>query len=415
MPPHTIAVFGAGYVGLIQAIALHSLGNKVYLVDIDERRLDLIRSRKAPIFEKGLDAMLASANFDTFIPTSDAKEAIEHSNVLFICVGTPSEGTTQDTRALEAVSKTIGTHLNGFKVVVVKSTVLPGTTEDIVGKTIETTSGLKAGVDFGLAMNPEFLREGTALHDFFHGDRTIIGVEDERSKTILSEVYDLKESTYYARIKEAELIKYASNSFLALKISFANEIGNLCKKLGLDAYRVLELTGKDSRIGEKFLESGIGYGGSCFPKDVAALIGLYEKEHLPLRTINAAHEANERQHERLIGIMKRSQEIKGAKVGVLGLAFKKGTDDVRESPAFRVIRALIDEGAKITAYDPQAMVRAKAELPMIRYADSAQSIIDENEIIVILTDWPEFEKLDYKDKPVFLGRKLNVKGEGITW
>lgn len=411
---HTIAVFGAGYVGLIQAVALHSLGNKVYLVDVDEERLALIRNRKAPIFEKGLDAMLASANFDTFIPTSDAKTSIENANVLFICVGTPSEGTSQDTRALEAVSKTIGTHLDSFKVVVVKSTVLPGTTQDIVGKTIETTSGLNAGEDFGLAMNPEFLREGTALQDFFHGDRTVIGVEDERSKTILSEIYDLKESTHFCSIKEAELVKYASNSFLALKISFANEIGNLCKRLDLDAYRVLQLTGKDSRIGEKFLESGIGYGGSCFPKDVAALIGLYEREGLPLRTINAAHEANEHQHERLIGIIKKSHDLRGAKVGVLGLAFKRGTDDTRASPAIRTIRSLLKEGAKITAFDPQAMDRAKAELD-IAYAKSGQEIIDGNDLIVILTDWPEFEKLDYRQKPVFLGRKLNVKGEGITW
>ena len=416
----TIAILGTGYVGLVQGVALHSLGNTVFLVDIDEAKIALLKKRHSPIHEPGLSEMLEAAGEQTLIATTNAREAIEESSIVFVCVQTPTEAEGQDTSALRRAARTIGEVLRGcedFKIIVIKSTVLPGTTEGIVKETIEDASDKRAGEDFGLAMNPEFLREGSALHDFFHGDRIIIGSEDTRTEGELLDLYRLKaNAAYTCTIKEAELVKYAANCFLAVKISYANEIGNLCKELGLDSHRVLSLVGKDTRIGEKFFDSGIGYGGSCFPKDVAALQRFACQIGVRTQIIDAAHLANAQQRVRFVDIVREHlQGFSGKRIAVLGLAFKKGTDDVRESPAHSVIRAFLDEDAEVVAHDPVAIETMRSELADVTYLEDAQEAVNRCDVVCILTDWEEYEKLSYGDRTVFLGRRLRIPGIGITW
>jgi len=417
---YTISIFGTGYVGLIQGVALHSLGNKVFLVDVDKDKIKMINDRVSPIYEEGLNDMLRSASKETLIATLDYENSVRESDIIFICVGTPTVNGKQDTSYIEQVSKTIGNEIkkdDKFRIVVVKSTVYPGTTKNVVQKIIEEVSGKKAGSDFGISMNPEFLREGTALHDFFHGDRIVIGVEDEKSEEILLDLYSLHgERKFVCTVSEAEIVKYASNSFLAVKISFANEIGNLCKALNLDSHRVLSLVGKDSRIGEKFFGSGIGYGGSCFPKDVSALESFFKEINMDCNVISAARITNDNQPLRIVDIMKSENNLKGLKVGVLGLSFKIKTDDVRESPSIKVIRELLSAGAIIYANDPVAIDNMKHIFPDIKYYDDPQLLIQDSDIITILTEWEDYESLDYMSKKIYLGKRLkNVNGNGITW
>jgi UDPglucose 6-dehydrogenase len=340
-------------------------------------------------------------------------------------VGTPSlKNGTIDLSYLKEATKQIATILknkNSWHLVVVKSTVLPGTTHNIVLPLLEQYSGKKVGIDIGLAMNPEFLKEGVAIKDFLEPDRIVIGSNDERSRITLRELYKNFSCPIIATsLSAAEMIKYASNAFLATKISFINEIGNLCKKLGIDTYDVATGMGLDKRIGRPFLDSGIGWGGSCFPKDVDALIAWAKEIKEPTRIIESTKAVNTDQPLRLVEILKKHiPKLKGKTIGVLGLAFKPNTDDIRESRAIPIIKELLRNGAHIKAYDPQAIDNFKTLYPQIEYCSSASEVLTADAIL-ITTKWKEFTTLNYQGKIVIDGRRLeqtkNAKiYEGVCW
>ncbi len=421
-----ISVIGSGYVGLVTGVGFVKVGNEVVFVDIDDKKIQMINQATPPIYEEGLEELMRKFR-GRYYATNDFKEAVLNSDVTFICVGTPSKGDGSiDLTYIKEASKEIGKALRdkeGHHVVVVKSTVLPGTTEGVVKPILEEYSGKKAFEDFGLAMNPEFLREGVALRDFLNPDRIVIGVQDERTKQILEELYKpINAPKLIVDIKTAEMIKYASNAFLATKISFANEIGNICKKLGIDSWKVFEGVGLDHRISPHAFKSGAGFGGSCFPKDVRALINKAKEIGEEPLILEAVIEVNERQPLKLIELLKKHvPDLKGKTVGVLGLAFKPNTDDVRETRAISVIQKLLEEGAKVIAYDPKAMENFKQLFSQVEYANSAQEVLKKTDIVLIQTEWSEFEELDYSGKIVIDGRRVKAAEktariyEGVCW
>lgn len=425
-----ISVIGSGYVGLVTGMGFVELENEVIFVDVDERKIEMINSGKPPIYEEGLEELMKK-HAGKYKATRDYREAVLNSDVTFIAVGTPSrEDGSIDLKYVKEASKSIGKALKekeGYHVVVVKSTVLPGTTEEVVKPILEESSDKKAFKDFGLAMNPEFLREGVALKDFLNPDRIVIGTQDERTKQVLEELYaPINAPKLFTNIKTAEMIKYASNAFLATKISFANEIGNICKKLGIDSWKVFEGVGLDHRISPHFFRTGIGWGGSCFPKDTKALVRKAEELGEDPIIIKAAIEVNERQPLKLIELLKKHvPELKGKTVGILGLAFKPNTDDVRETRAYIVIKKLLEEGAKVIAYDPQAMENFKRFYPdvgeRIEYASTLREVLESTDVILIVTEWPQFEELDYSGKVVIDGRRVRAAErtarvyEGVCW
>ncbi|AEC51972.1 NDP-sugar dehydrogenase [Pyrococcus sp. NA2] len=424
------SIIGSGYVGLVTGIGFVKLGNKVIFVDIDERKIKMINNAQPPIYEEGLEELMQKFK-GRYHATNDYRWAILNSDITFITVGTPSKPDGSiDLTYVKQAAKSIGEALRekeDYHVVVVKSTVLPGTTEEVVKPILEKYSGKKAFKDFGLAMNPEFLREGVALNDFLNPDRIVLGVQDEKTKKILEELYEpINAPKLIVDIKTAEMIKYASNAFLATKISFANEIGNICKKLGIDSWKVFEGVGLDHRISPYFFKSGIGFGGSCFPKDVKALIKKAEEIGENPLILKAVIEVNERQPLKMIELLKKHvPELKGRKIGVLGLAFKPNTDDVRETRAYIIIKKLLEEGASVIAYDPKAMENFKRFYPdvggAIEYATSPEDVLKSTEIILIVTEWPDFEGLDYSGKIVIDGRRVKAAErtariyEGVCW
>ena len=425
-----ISIIGSGYVGLVTGMGFVKLGNEVIFVDVDERKVKMINNAKPPIYEEGLEELMKEFK-GKYHATMGYHEAILNSDVTFIAVGTPSrEDGSIDLKYVKEASKSIGEALQekeDYHVIVVKSTVLPGTTEEIVKPILEEYSGKKAFEDFGLAMNPEFLREGVALKDFLNPDRVVIGVEDAKTRGILDELYaPINAPKLFTDIKTAEMIKYASNAFLATKISFANEIGNICKKLGIDSWRVFEGVGLDHRISPHFFKTGIGWGGSCFPKDMRALIRKAEELGEEPLILKAVVKVNERQPLKLIELLKKHvPNLKGRKIGVLGLAFKPNTDDVRETRAYVIIKKLLDEGAEVIAYDPQAMENFRRFYPdvgeKIEYVNSSDDVLRDTDAVLIVTECSEFEELDYSEKIVIDGRRVKAaeKGakiyEGVCW
>jgi len=421
-----ISVIGSGYVGLTTGMGFIKLGNEVIFIDVDDKKIQLINQAKPPIYEEGLEELMREFK-GKYYATKNYNEAILNSDVTFVCVGTPSrEDGGIDLTYVKKAAEEIGKALRekeSYHVVVVKSTVLPGTTEEVVKPIIEEYSGKKAFEDFGLAMNPEFLREGVGLRDFLNPDRIVIGVKDERTRQVLEKLYEpINAPKLIVDIKTAEMIKYASNAFLATKISFANEIGNICKKLGIDSWKVFEGVGLDHRISPHFFRSGIGFGGSCFPKDVKALIKKAEEIGEEPLILKAVMEVNERQPLKLIELLKKHvPELKGKTIGVLGLAFKPNTDDIREARAIQIIQKLLEEGAKVIAYDSKAKENFKPLFPQIEYTNSAQEVLEKTDVILIVTEWPEFEELDYSGKIVIDGRRIRSAEktariyEGVCW
>jgi len=425
-----ISVIGSGYVGLVIGMGFVKLGNEVTFVDVDERKIRMINNAQPPIYEKDLEELMREFQ-EKYCVTKDYHEAILNSDVTLIAVGTPSrEDGSIDLTYIEQASREIGKVLRekcDYHVVVVKSTVLPGTTENVVKPILEKESGKRAFDDFGLAMNPEFLREGVALRDFLNPDRIVIGVQDEKTKEILEKLYvPIDSPKFFTDIKTAEMIKYASNAFLATKISFANEIGNICKKLGIDSWKVFEGVGLDHRISPHFFRTGIGWGGSCFPKDVKAFIRKAKEVGEDPIILKAVVEVNERQPLKLVELLKKHvPEVKGKKIGILGLAFKPDTDDVRETRAYAVVKKLLEEGARVIAYDPQAMENFRRFYPdvgdKIEYAESATDVLKATDVILIVTEGGEFEGLDYSGKIVIDGRRVRRAEttaevyEGVCW
>ena len=420
-----ISIIGTGYVGLVTGVCFAKLGNNIICVDVDEKKIELINKGVLPIYEEGLEQLLVE-NKNRIHATKDYEHAIQNTDVTFICVGTPSkEDGSIDLKFVKKAAEEIGKQLKNkdkWHLVVMKSTVLPGTTRDIVLPLLEQYSGKKAGKDFGLTMNPEFLREGVAVKDFLEPDRIVIGYYDDKSRKVLKELYkDFSCPILETSLSAAEMIKYASNAFLATKISFINEIGNMCKKLDIDTYEVAEGMGLDKRIGRAFLDSGIGWGGSCFPKDLDALISWAKRIGEESNIISSVVEVNKKQPLKMIELLKKHvPKLKGKSVGVLGLAFKPNTDDIRESRAIPVVKQLLKEKAVVKAFDPKAMENFKKMFPQIKYCSSAEETLD-SDAVLILTKWEEFKKLDYTEKIVIDGRRLlEAKNtakiyEGVCW
>ena len=426
--PEKISVIGTGYVGLTTAVGFAIQGHKVYCVDIDENKIDLIKSGKAPIYEENLEENLKKVlDKGLLIPTTDLSSAIHDTEISFICVGTPSnDDGSIDLKYIYKASEDAGGQIlkdkDEYHVFVIKSTVVPGTTEEAL-KVIEKASGKKCGSDFGMCITPEFLQEGKAMKDFFEPSRVVIGSFDKKSLDTVKQLYKYTNAPLVeCDLKTAEMIKYASNSLLATKISFSNEVGNICKKLGIDTYKVMEGVGLDNRISPKFLNSGCGFGGSCFPKDVKALIAKAKELGCTAKILDEIMNTNENQKTIVVDMLKDKLDIKGKTVSLLGLAFKQDTDDIREAPAINVIKALLDSGATVKAYDPKAEENMRRVYPGITYAKSAKDALKDADACIVLTEWKEFESLednDFNGIPIIEGRKVlssSIKNkEGICW
>lgn len=413
-----ISVIGAGYVGLITGVCLAKLGNQVTLIDSDKEKIKAIKRGECPIFEKDLEDIMRTVRINV---QSDIGNAIKNSKISFVCVGTdPNDGSHSIAlQNVSEVAEAIGKASNNHSLIVVKSTVIPGTTEEVIIPLIEK-NGRKAGDDFGVCVNPEFLREGFAVEDFLNPYRIVIGEINKESGDILADLYKgFGCPILRFDLRTAEAIKYASNAFLATKISFINEIGNICKEMGIDTYEVAKGMGYDPRIGDKFLKAGVGFGGSCLPKDLRALIGKSVSIGYRPRLLEDVLNVNEAQNLRMIQLLKKHiPDLRGKTIGILGLAFKAGTDDVRESKAIGVINALLSEGAKVRAYDPVAMDNFRRLFPKITYG-GAEAVLA-SDAILILTEWQEFASLDYAGKTVIDGKRI-LKArqakiyEGICW
>ncbi|VVB95882.1 UDP-glucose 6-dehydrogenase AglM [uncultured archaeon] len=419
-----ISVIGTGYVGTVSAACFADLGHEVICVDIDKSKIDRINAGIPPIYEEGLSELLKKYAGKRLHATSDYDFAIKNSEVSFLCVGTPPDPRGNiDLGIVKAAGAGIGRSLGtkkGYHVIVVKSTVVPGTTETVVLPAIEEHSGKHIG-EFGIAMNPEFLREGKAVHDFMNPDKIVVGSMDKKSADLVASLYQgLKCDVIRTNLRTAEMIKYANNAFLATKISFANEIGNICKELGIDTYEVMKAIGRDFRIGPHFLNSGAGFGGSCFPKDVKALIGKARETGYEPELLNSVLEVNEKQPHRMVSLLKdKLGSIKGKKIAVLGLAFKNDTDDIRESRSIPVIKELLDNGANVSAYDPMANGNMK-KIFNIKYYGSAIDALRGADACLVMTEWDEFRSLDkefdvMEKKLVIDGRHMLTPGKDVEY
>lgn len=392
-----ISVIGAGYVGLTTSACLAKIGHKVTCVDSDTAKIEILVRGKIPIYEPGLEELVAEATREKkLIFTSDIKKAIENSIVCFIAVGTPPlENGEPDLTNVENVARQIAICMNDYKLIVEKSTV-PVQTARWIRTTIERYNRNRA--EFDVACNPEFLREGSAVHDFLHPDRIVIGVENDRARKILEEIYrPLNAPLIVTDLASAELIKHASNAFLAMKISFINAISFLCEAVGADVIEVARGIGMDHRIGPHFLNAGIGYGGFCFPKDLKAFIRIAQDLGYDFRLLHEVEKINEDAKARFVRKIRSTLwTVKDKTIGILGLSFKPNTDDMRFAPSVDIIKALLSEGAKIRAYDPKAMDKAKDILPEVEYCAQPELVACDADLVAILTEWEVFNKIDWK-------------------
>jgi UDPglucose 6-dehydrogenase len=425
-----VSVVGSGYIGTTIAAWFAELGHKVTNVDIDEGVVKAITAGEAPIHEPGLDELIAEYGGERLRATTDYAE-VRDSDVTFLALPTPSEDDGSiDLSMMKAGAESLGEAIrdkDDEHLVVVKSTVIPGTTEDIVTPIIEEASGKTAGEEFHIAMNPEFLREGFALDDFRNPDKIVSGATTDAAFDMLDRVYtplieaaDGEPAVVKTGIKEAEMIKYANNAFLATKISVINEIGNICKEYGVDAYEVADAIALDHRIDEHFLRSGVGWGGSCFPKDVDALRHAARERNYDPILLDATVAVNDRQPERMLDLLDDHVDVQGKRVAVLGLAFKPGTDDIRYTRAIPVIKGLQKRGADVVGYDPVATENMRDQFPEIEYAESARDALADAQGAMVVTGWDEFAALDdafdQMAAPVVIdGRRIIERRDGITY
>jgi len=393
-----IAVIGTGYVGLVTGACFAEFGVDVTCVDVSEEKIARLNSGVMPIYEPGLEQLVSkNVQAGRLRFTTDIKPAVEQALVIFLAVGTPPKPDgSPDLDFVEAAARSIAEHMNGYKVIVTKSTVPIGTGEHL-RKLI--SQGQKKRFNFGIVSNPEFLREGAAINDFMRPDRVVIGTADEEAAAIMKDLYRplyLIEAPFViTSLEAAELTKYAANAFLATKISFINEIANLCDKIGCDVHDVARAMGMDRRIGGKFLHPGPGFGGSCFPKDTQALVSVARKFDCDSLIVDAVMEVNRRQRQGMVPkIEKLVGELNDKKVAVLGLAFKPETDDMREAPSLDIIRGLVERGVKVHAYDPVAMSEAAKLLPEIEYAEDEYAAVKDADALVFITEWNQFRALD---------------------
>ena len=431
-----IAVVGSGYVGLVAAMCFAEMGHQVVCVDNDERKVAALRHGDTLIHEKHLPELMARYCNERVRFTTDLAEATQSCEAIFIAVGTPqSETGDADLSYVEAVASEIARHITSYKVIVEKSTV-PVYTNEWIRRVIER-NGVRRDL-FDVVSNPEFLREGTAVEDFLHPDRIVVGADSVRAAKLLQKIYaPLTDGDYYAlecaiggtcstmmpppllltSTKSAEIIKHASNAFLALKISFVNAVSNLCEAADANVEQVARGIGLDSRIGPKFLRPGIGYGGSCFPKDVAAFRSVASQLGVDFQLLHEVEKINAGQKKRFLGKVRSALwTLRGKRLAVLGLAFKGETDDVRESPAIDLIEMLLAEGCCIDAYDPAAMERAKTDLPeskYLHYAESVEAAAKDADALLILTDWQEFGRMDLKRIHELMRYPIVVDGRNL--
>ena len=451
-----VSIVGSGYVGTTVAACLAELGHDVVNVDVDAEIVDAINAGEAPIHEPGLAELIATHAGERLRATTEYA-AVRDTDLTFLCLPTPqADDGSLDLGPMRAASESLGDALGGVDsreaavggssrdgdvrddpssdrvadhLVVVKSTVLPGTTEEVVGPIVAEHSGLSVGDGLELAMNPEFLRMGSAVDDFQQPDKVVVGATSEGAAGTLRELYGpilAREETEYVEtdLRSAELIKYANNAFLAAKVSLVNELGNVAKAYDADAYEVLEAVGLDDRISERFLRSGLGWGGSCFPKDVNALrAGAREQGYDP-ELLDAVVAVNDGQPDRLVELLADHVDPEDARIAVLGLSFKPHTDDVRKSRALLVIDHLRERGANVVAYDPVATENVRERYPDLAYADSLEAALEGVDAAVVATDWPEFDDLPVEvmgNRVLVDGRRIDVDPdefdvyEGLTW
>ncbi len=428
-----LAVIGCGYVGLVTGACLAGAGHYVICTDVDAERIAQLQAGKVPIYEHHLDRILESARESGRISyTADAGEAIRACDAIFICVGTPpKENGDADLSAIDNVARQIATEARSPKLVIEKSTV-PARTGVELRRALNAYSR-NSGLTFRVVSNPEFLREGSAVEDFFHPDRIVVGVEDETSAEEMRELYrpiiernfrcpvhadacpvSSAPALLVTTINSAELIKHSSNSFLALKISYANVIADLCEKIGADVEEVTHAMGLDPRIGGQFLRSGLGFGGFCFPKDLQAFVHHAGVVGVDFEILKAAERVNKQRIDRFLEKVHQALwVVKGKRVGILGLAFKANTDDVRFSPALEVARRMLAEGADVHATDPEAISRAAAILPQIIYHPDPYEVIRNAEALLICTEWEEFRQLDWERVGKLMARRLVIDGRNI--
>ncbi|WP_251342974.1 UDP-glucose 6-dehydrogenase AglM [Haloplanus halophilus] len=423
-----IGIVGSGYVGTTVAACLADFGHDVINVDVDESVVRRLNEGESPISEPGLDDLLDRHAGESLWATTDYED-LATADVVILALPTPAnDDGSIDTAYVEAGAESLGAVLPDFEsppTVVVKSTVLPGTTEDVIRPALERESGLRAGEDFSVAVNPEFLREGSAVEDFRNPDKLVFGTADDRALDALEAVYaPLIEDVPVVRTgpREAAMIKYANNAFLATKVSLVNELGNICKEYGVDAYEVADAIGLDDRIGERFLRSGVGWGGSCFPKDLAALVAAARETGYEPALLQAAIDVNDRQPRRMLDLLDDHVDVEGERVAVLGLAFKPGTDDVRNSRAIPIIEGLQERGAEVIAYDPNrgAVDEMRERFPDVEYLASASPTLSGARAALVVTDWPAFADLDLEfdlmsGDVVIDGRRIIERRDGITY
>ncbi len=393
-----IGIIGAGYVGLVTGACFAEFGIFVTCVDKDEQKIKSLKKGKIPFYEPGLDTLVQKNVAQGRLKfTTKIAKAVESSLVIFIAVGTPRRGDgSADLKYVEGVAQEIASHINGYRVIVTKSTVPVGTGEKI--REI-ISQNLREQTDFDIVSNPEFLREGSAIEDFMRPNRIVIGAKSAQAVAIMQDLYKplyLIETPFViTNIETAELIKYAANSFLATKISFINEISNLCERIGADVHMVAKGMGLDQRIGPKFLHPGPGFGGSCLPKDTSALLKIAEAHDVQLGIIDAAVSANEKQRAYMVQkIRDEMGSLRNKTLAVLGLAFKPNTDDIRDAPALTIIQSLQKEGAKIRAYDPVAMKEAARQIPKMKCCKDAYDAMKGADAVVLITEWNQFRNLD---------------------
>ncbi|MDO9572807.1 MAG: UDP-glucose/GDP-mannose dehydrogenase family protein [Candidatus Omnitrophota bacterium] len=409
-----ISIIGSGYVGLVTGVCFAELGNKVICVDCDVKKISHLKKGIVPIYEPGLEELIKLNLKNKRLKfTSSIRAAVKASSVIFIAVGTPAlENGEADLTGIENVARSIAQNMDGYRLIVEKSTV-PVETCAWLKKTIVTY--IKKSLKFDVVSNPEFLREGSAINDFTHPDRIVLGVESAKAKQIMTNLYKpLNRPILITNIKSAELIKHASNAFLATKISFINAIARICDKVGADVLEVAQGMGLDNRIGRYFLHAGIGYGGSCFPKDLEAFINIAEKLGYDFAILKAVKNTNEEQKKFVLQKIKDELWIiKDKTIAVAGLAFKPNTDDLRNSPSIDLIRALIQEGAKVKVYDPKAMNKARECLSNVVFCNNLYEAAKAADCLVVATEWNEFKELDFVKLKKILKRPLLIDGRNI--
>ena len=409
-----ISVIGTGYVGLATATVFAELGNDVIGADIDKDKIDKLNNGIMPIFEPGLQELVERNVKEKRLRfTHNNKEVIGHGDVIFICVGTPPKDNWEvELKYVENVALEIAQNIRSYKVIVHKSTV-PVETGDKVKKIIK--DNIKENVDFDVVSNPEFLREGTAIEDTLEPDRIVIGTDSKKAIDIMKKLYSpIKAPLIITGIRSAELIKHASNAFLAMKISFINSVARICELSGADVEKVADGVGYDKRINRYFLNAGIGYGGSCFPKDSQAFVKIAEKYGYDYKLLKATNEINEDQKKHFVGMVKKAlNSPNDKKIGILGLSFKPNTDDMRFAPSIYIIQELQKEGGKIKAYDPEAMEKAKTIFSDVEFCKDPYEIAKDSEVLLILTEWNEFKELDLKKIKSLMKTPLIIDGRNI--